>query len=50
MAAVILANRDHQGDAVPPGARVCMGLLKLSDFEPEFARWGIKTQISECMT
>ncbi|MGC2028988.1 MAG: NAD-dependent epimerase/dehydratase family protein [Steroidobacteraceae bacterium] len=50
MAAVILANRQHQGDAVAPGARVCMGLLKLSDFEPEFARWGIKTQISERMT
>jgi hypothetical protein len=47
VAAVILANRLHQGYALPPGAQVCMGILKLSDFEPEFARWGIKTQISE---
>jgi hypothetical protein len=50
MAAVILANRHHQGEAVPSGAQVCMGILKLSDFEPEFARWGIKTQIIERMT
>jgi NAD(P)-dependent dehydrogenase (short-subunit alcohol dehydrogenase family) len=50
MAAVILANRHHRGDAFPSGAQVCMGILKLSDFEPEFARWGIKTQISERMT
>lgn len=47
MAAVLLANRHHQGYAFPSGAQVCMGILKLSDFAPEFARWGIKTQISE---
>jgi hypothetical protein len=46
MAAVILAMRHHQGHPLPPGAQVCMGILKLSDFDPEFARWGIKTQIS----
>ncbi len=50
MAAVILANRHHQGYAFQSGAGVCMGILKLSDFQPEFARWGIKTQISERMT
>jgi len=50
MAAVILANRHHQGYAFLPGAQVCMGILKLADFEPEFARRGIKTQISERMT
>ncbi len=50
MAAVIIANRHHQGYAFPPGARVCMGILTLSDFEPEFARWGIKTQIGARMT
>jgi saccharopine dehydrogenase-like NADP-dependent oxidoreductase len=50
IAAIILANRHNQGCAFPSGARVCMGFLKLSDFEPEFARWGIKTQISERMT
>jgi hypothetical protein len=50
MAAVILANRHHRGYAFPSGAQVCMGILKLSDFEPEFARWGIKTEIIERMT
>jgi saccharopine dehydrogenase-like NADP-dependent oxidoreductase len=48
MAAVILANRLHQGDAITPGAHICMGILGLSDFESEFARWNISTQVSEC--
>lgn len=48
MAAVILANKLHQGDAFTPGAQVCMGILGLSDFESEFARWNISTQVSEC--
>jgi saccharopine dehydrogenase-like NADP-dependent oxidoreductase len=48
MAAVILANRLHQGDTFTPCARVCMGILGLSDFESEFARWDISTQVSEC--
>jgi saccharopine dehydrogenase-like NADP-dependent oxidoreductase len=48
MAAAILANRLHQGDAFTPGAHVCMGILGLSDFESEFARWNISTQVSEC--
>lgn len=48
MAAVILANRLRQGDAFTPGAHVCMGILGLPDFESEFARWKINTQVSEC--
>ena len=48
MASVILANKLHQGLGFTPGARVCMGILGLSDFEPEFARWNISTQVSEC--
>src|ERR1700733_4961889 len=48
MAAVILANRLHRGEAFVPGARVCMGILELSEFAPEFARWAISTRISEC--
>jgi hypothetical protein len=40
MAAVILANRHHQGYAFQSGAQVCMGILNLSDFEPEFASMG----------
>lgn len=47
MAAVILANRLHEGGAFTPGAHVCMGILGLSDFESEFARWNISTQVSE---
>jgi len=48
MAAAILANRLHQGDAFTPGAHVCMGILGLRDFESEFARWNISTQINRC--
>jgi hypothetical protein len=47
MAAVILANKSRQGEIFQPGARVCMGILELAGFEPEFARWGISTSISE---
>ena len=45
MAAVILANKLHRGDALMRGAKVCMGILRLSDFEPEFARWNISTRV-----
>jgi hypothetical protein len=27
------------------GAQVCMGLLELADFLPEFSRWGMQTDI-----
>jgi hypothetical protein len=46
MAAVILAKKLHGGGFVP-GASVCMGLLALSEFEQEFARWDITTQLKE---
>jgi hypothetical protein len=45
MAAVILASKLRRGDALMRGAKVCMGILRLSDFEPEFARWNISTRI-----
>jgi hypothetical protein len=45
MAAVILASKLHRGDASMRGAKICMGILRLSDFEPEFARWNISTRI-----
>ncbi len=45
MAAVILANKLHRGDALMRGAKVCMGILRLSDFELEFGRWNISTRI-----
>lgn len=47
MAAIVLARRLAQAHtkahALPVGAHTCMGLLKLADFEPEFARWGMVT-------
>jgi saccharopine dehydrogenase-like NADP-dependent oxidoreductase len=48
MATAILANRLHRGDAFTPGAHVCMGILELSDFQSEFARWNISTKVNEC--
>jgi hypothetical protein len=49
MAAILLTCKLAAGDLLPHGARPCMGMLKLSDFESEFARWDIKTSIEECV-
>ena len=45
MAAELLALKIARGEALPVGARPCMGLLRLADFAPEFGRWGITTQV-----
>jgi saccharopine dehydrogenase-like NADP-dependent oxidoreductase len=45
--AVLLACKLARGEALPPGAQACMGLLNLADFEPEFERWSISTRIVE---
>ncbi len=45
--AVLLARRFAQGQCPSHGARPCIGLLKLSDFGAEFARWRIATRIDE---
>lgn len=45
MAAVLLARRLARGAPLPVGASACMGLLTLADFEPEFARWGMVTDV-----
>jgi hypothetical protein len=45
MAAVILARRLARGDAAPPGATPCVGLVTLAEFEPEFRRWGMVTEV-----
>jgi hypothetical protein len=45
MAAVLLARRIAAGAAPPAGARPCNGLLTLADFEPEFRRWEMVTDI-----
>ncbi|NVM89325.1 saccharopine dehydrogenase-like NADP-dependent oxidoreductase [Variovorax sp. SG517] len=48
MAAILLARRFAKGEAtLPVGANACMGLLALPEFEPEFARWGMVTDIVE---
>jgi saccharopine dehydrogenase-like NADP-dependent oxidoreductase len=44
MPAILLARRWASGQAPLPGARPCMGLLALADFDPEFRRWGMATQ------
>jgi hypothetical protein len=49
MAAILLANKLHRGHSFAPSAQVCMGMLELTEFEPEFTRWDISTQISESM-
>lgn len=51
MAAILLARRFAHDPAHDParapanGAHACCGLLALADFEPEFARWGMLTDI-----
>jgi Saccharopine dehydrogenase NADP binding domain len=47
MAAVVLARRLAHGEVFKAGAFPCMGCVTLSEFEPEFARWGITTRIEE---
>jgi hypothetical protein len=46
-AAILLARRLACGEALAAGAFACVGFLNLSEFEPEFARWGIGTEIEE---
>jgi hypothetical protein len=45
--AIVLARRLAQGEPIKAGANACLGYLRLADFEPEFARWGIRTRIEE---
>lgn len=47
MAAILLARRLARGPRLPTGAFACTGLLELAEFEPEFARWGMTTDINE---
>lgn len=44
-AAVLLARRWAAGQALPVGAHVAAGLLELAEFEAEFARWQITTEV-----
>lgn len=45
MAAILLARELARGRDIAPGARACMGLLTLNDFQPEFDRWGMVTDL-----
>ncbi|MCY1251748.1 hypothetical protein D9M72_655640 [compost metagenome] len=45
MAAILLARRLAHGEALPVGAHACAGLLALPEFDPEFARWGMVTDV-----
>ncbi|OYQ40825.1 saccharopine dehydrogenase [Rhodoferax sp. TH121] len=47
MAAILLARRLAAGETVEPGARACVGLHALEDFAPEFAKWGMVTDVVE---
>ncbi len=47
MAAILLARRLARGQAPAAGAHACVGLLALDEFAPEFARWGMVTDLVE---
>lgn len=47
MAATLLTRKLARGDISTRGAFPCMGLLALSDFQPEFVRWGMTTVVEE---
>jgi hypothetical protein len=47
MATILLARRIAQGAVSERGAHPCMGFLTLTDFAPEFARWGMQTRIQD---
>ena len=47
MPAVVLANQHRGVHLERRGAHVCMGILSLDDFEPEFARWSIRTRTND---
>jgi saccharopine dehydrogenase-like NADP-dependent oxidoreductase len=47
MATILLAIKFNRGETFLPGAQVCMGILGLRDFEPEFVRWSISTRITD---
>jgi hypothetical protein len=47
MAAILLARQLAAGHGPAPGAHTAAGLLPLPAFAPEFARWGMQTDIVE---
>lgn len=47
MAAILLARQLASGQALPIGAHTSTGLLPLAAFAPEFAKWGMVTDVVE---
>ena len=47
MATILLARRMARGDALPVGAHTSTSLLPLDSFAPEFAKWGMVTDVVE---
>nr|WP_255593698.1 saccharopine dehydrogenase NADP-binding domain-containing protein [Acidovorax sp. sic0104] len=47
MATILLARRLAAGNPLPVGAHTSTGLLALESFAPEFARWGMVTDVVE---
>lgn len=47
MASVLLTRRLADARPMPSGALPCVGILTLSDFESEFARWDMRTSIED---
>lgn len=47
MAAILLARKLASGHAMAAGAFTAAGLLSLDDFEPEFAKWGMVTDVDD---
>jgi hypothetical protein len=47
MAAILLARRLAAGHPLPAGAHTSSGLLALESFAPEFAKWGMVTDVVE---
>ncbi len=47
MPAILLARKLAAGQMSQIGATPCMGLIPLTEFEPEFARWGMRTGTEE---
>ena len=50
MAAILFALKLGRGGDMGGGAKVCMGLILLSEFESEFARWNITAQLSDSIS
>jgi hypothetical protein len=47
MAAILMARKLASGEIAMNGAHPCVGFLRLAEFEPEFARWGMQTVVEE---